>query len=143
MVLPAGKTGPSETEIKRVYRFPLLGRSLLTAREEISAALWEWKPDCGGQKNEREVRERRWQTRTPFGRRLYGRQKEHPPPQRLPRLKRKLEKRMKEIWRLSKTFHRPSELFRKTSWGWHERQNSRCKVSKQSWCVCSQSTQPG
>lgn len=59
------------------------------------------------------------------------------------RLKRKLEKRMKEIWRLSKTFHRPSELFSKTSWGWHEQQNPRCQVSKQSWCVCSQSTQSG
>lgn len=28
-----------------------------------------------------------------------------------------LRLQIKEIWRLSKTFHRPSELFRKTSWG--------------------------
>lgn len=46
----------SPCEIKKVYPFLLLRRSLVTKREEISVALWEGKPDCGGQKNEWEVR---------------------------------------------------------------------------------------
>lgn len=85
--------------------------------EEISVVSWEWKPDCSGLKSEWEVRKRRQQLWTPFGRNLDERRRqEHPPPQRLPSLSwRKLAKRIKEIWRLSQTFHGPSECTREAS----------------------------
>lgn len=75
----------SKIKTKRVYTIPLFRRSLVTMEEGISVMSWEWKPDCSGLKSEWEVRKRRQQMRTPFGRSLDDRRRrELHPPQRPP-----------------------------------------------------------